>query len=150
MSENLLSKTLLESFIKKSYEKHLRQATTGLIIYACGDENKPEMAWGRASDNALGYGMKNYKDLKKVRDSGGDVSDIIARKEKYKNGYDDAHIDLIKEHKGEIWVYAFIPTLSKQKAIALKEFMYETKVFKSKVMRYEDRSRPEVSLLAVS
>ena len=58
-------------------------------------------------------------------------------------------IDLIKEYKGVIWVHTFIPTLSKQKAIDMKEYMYETGVFKAKVMRYQDPSRPEAQLLNI-
>ena len=85
---NTLHDILVEGFIRKSYEDNLPKEANGtkfgLIVYAYGDPSDPILAWGRASANPNAYGMANYKDLKKVRDLGGDVSHIVAKKEKNK------------------------------------------------------------------
>ncbi len=153
MQTSNLCETLVEGFIRKSYEDNLPKeadgSKTGLIVYAYGNPKDPILAWGRASANPNAYGMANYKDLKKVRDLGGDVSHIIAKKEKNKNGYDDGIIDLIRDQKGLIWVHSFIPTKSIRNAIDIKEMMYEQGDFDAKVMRYQDPSRPESQLLNI-
>jgi hypothetical protein len=146
-----LCNILVEGFIKETYEDNLPKeadgSKTGLIVYAYGNPNDPTLAWGRASANPRGYGMANYNDLKKVRDLGGDVSHIIIKKEKNKNGYDDGIIDLIRAQKGLIWVHSFIPTKSIRNAIDIKEMMYEQGDFDAKVMRYQDPSRAELNIV---
>lgn len=138
-----LCNTLIEGFIKKTYEEKLPVKGTGLIIYGYGDIDQPKLAWGRASSDAYAYGMRNYKDLAKVRANGGDVSEIRARKEKNGGGYDDGIIDIIEEQKGMIWVHSFLPTPTKTIAIDMKEWMYENGTFSAKVMRYTEQGRPE-------
>ena len=144
-----LCTSLIEGFIKKTYEDKLPQEGTGLIVYAYGDINKPTLAWGRASSTPRAYGMKNYNDLAKVRANNGDVSNIVDRKERNGGGYDDGIIDLIREQQGNIWVHSFIPTSNKADAIDMKEWMYERGVFSAKIMRYVDPSRPEAQLLNI-
>lgn len=147
-----LCKSLIEGFIKKTYEDKLPQVGTGLIVYAYGDINTPTLAWGRASSTPRAYGMRNYRDLARVRANDGDVSNIVDRKERNQangngGGYDDGIIDIIREQKGNIWVHSFIPTSSKTDAIDMKEWMYERGVFSAKVMRYVDSSRPELNII---
>ena len=149
-----LCKSLIEGFIKKTYEDELPQEGTGLIVYAYGDRNKPTLAWGRASSTPRAYGMRNYRDLAKVRANNGDVSNIVDRKERNSangngGGYDDGIIDLIREQQGNIWVHSFIPTSNKADAIDMKEWMYERGVFSAKIMRYVDPNRPEAQLLNI-